>query len=644
MSSTTPLPPRPQPKRRPKSQGLSQIDDHFTFLYIFSLNLLDRFKVHSPTSPPHTISLLRFLTGALACNYTLSQLLASGAPEVLFHEKNPHFYFTSVWTAFMLPTAHSETFQEAATTDEVFRYVCYGKALAAALFSVGFQPIWTAASFLAGYSFVVMHERSLYSDVDAFFLSIIVAFGFMVTSDSVLTMEGAIAMDSSNRRKLSSSVSSSSKWRKTLMWEQGLARMLVFFPCLCQFCWAVMSSEDVFSDKEALVCGLVCLLSLPANSNLLATVRLLFFGYLSYAAYGSSSMAGFKRTPPIVSYYALQAVASLLFFSERFQSDMAVSIDDMAEDLKDMLPSQSRQATSSSSSSSSKAKSSQTTESDSKKKNFSPSIFVAILFGTFFALSFAGKVAASWQSRCTSSTTNPFGSYMQLPPLSDPAALSLDTRQRYCEGDMLLRVIQTNYFEGRSLDLYASPLTKQQVNMMSNDATLVLQLAQMSTKSTKGAKEGGVQADYYRSYDNASGGRKIFYRSSKLIGDLQSTDNFKGDYYDLDGGGWMSPPPSESEIERVQNAASNSATSSDRSTCFAIPSGSTVQSLLLPPRRYEHSPTAMEYAIHDMCDNGAEVTIVPVVGKVRVEFKDRVDKGEKGCSNERSVFYTLLFD
>lgn len=69
-------------------------------------------------------------------------------------------------------------------------------------------------------------------------------------------------------------------------------------------------------------------------------MRLLFFGYLSYAAYGSSSMAGFKRTPPIVSYYALQAVASLLFFSERFQSDMAVSIDDMAEDLKDMLPSQ----------------------------------------------------------------------------------------------------------------------------------------------------------------------------------------------------------------------------------------------------------------------------------------------------------------
>lgn len=106
----------------------------------------------------------------------------------------------------------------------------------------------------------------------------------------------------------------------------------------------------------------------------------------------------------------------------------------------------------------------------------------------------------------------------------------------------------------------------------------------------------------------------------------------------------MSPPPSESEIERVQNAVSNSAASSDRSTCFAIPSGSTVKSLLLPPRRYEHSPTAMEYAIHDMCDNGAEVTIVPVVGKVRVEFKDRVDKGEKGCSNERSVFYTLLFD
>lgn len=67
---------------------------------------------------------------------------------------------------------------------------------------------------------------------------------------------------------------------------------------------------------------------------------------------------------------------------------------------------------------------------------------------------------------------------------------------------MLLRVIQTNYFEGRSLDLYASPLTKQQVNMMSNDATLVLQLAQMSTKSTKGAKEGGEKRSE-RSEDEA---------------------------------------------------------------------------------------------------------------------------------------------
>ena len=82
---------------------------------------------------------------------------------------------------------------------------------------------------------------------------------------------------------------------------------------------------------------------------------------------------------------------------------------------------------------------------------------------------------------------------MQLPPLSDPAALALDTRQRYCEGDMLLRVIQTNYFEFRPLDLYASPLTRQQIEMMSSDASLVLQLAQMSKKSTKGAKEGGEE-------------------------------------------------------------------------------------------------------------------------------------------------------
>ena len=90
----------------------------------------------------------------------------------------------------MLPTRHSDTFQEAATSAEVFRYVCYGKALASALFSIGFQPLLTSAAFVAGYSFCLMHERSLYNDIDTFFLLLIFVMGFFVKCDNVLTMEG----------------------------------------------------------------------------------------------------------------------------------------------------------------------------------------------------------------------------------------------------------------------------------------------------------------------------------------------------------------------------------------------------------------------------------------------------------------------
>ena len=133
------------------------------------------------------------------------------------------------------------------------------------------------------------------------------------------------------------------------VWEHALSRCLVVAPCVCQFCWAALATENIAGDKDALFAGLLCLVALPgllrvrgmeAVANLLATVRLLVFGYLAYAAYDASSMAGFKRTPPIVSYYALQAVSSLLFFSKSFQCDLAVSIDDTTEDIRDMLPSQ----------------------------------------------------------------------------------------------------------------------------------------------------------------------------------------------------------------------------------------------------------------------------------------------------------------
>ena len=76
-----------------------------------------------------------------------------------------------------------------------------------------------------------------------------------------------------------------------------------------------------------------------------------------------------------------------------------------------------------------------------------------------------------------------------------------------------VRVVQTNYFEANALDLYNSPLTMQQVSRLSTDATFVLQLAQMSGKSTKGGKEGGIQADLLRRYDGVgTDDLKVYFR------------------------------------------------------------------------------------------------------------------------------------
>ena len=93
---------------------------------------------------------------------------------------------------------------------------------------------------------------------------------------------------------------------------------------------------------------------------------------------------------------------------------------------------------------------------------------------------------------------------------------ALSTRSRYCYGDSLVRIVQTNYFEANALDLYNSPLTLQHVSRLSTDATYVLQLAQMSAKSTKKRKEGGIQADFFRRYDGVDTETvKVYFRSSR---------------------------------------------------------------------------------------------------------------------------------
>ena len=109
--------------------------------------------------PPHSMCLLRFFVGALAAQYSISQLLSSGAPEVLFHQNNPHFYFTSSMFAFLLPTAYADGFANAATSDMVFRSVCYCRAFTAAVFSVGISPFWTALGYFTGFVFCCVHER-----------------------------------------------------------------------------------------------------------------------------------------------------------------------------------------------------------------------------------------------------------------------------------------------------------------------------------------------------------------------------------------------------------------------------------------------------------------------------------------------------
>ena len=100
--------PPPASRRRRRQERTNGFDAFMYKIYEKITSYLPSPNV-LPVSP-HFMCLLRFFVGALAAQYSISQLLSSGAPEVLFYKKNPHFYFTSSAFAFLLPTAYAEGF------------------------------------------------------------------------------------------------------------------------------------------------------------------------------------------------------------------------------------------------------------------------------------------------------------------------------------------------------------------------------------------------------------------------------------------------------------------------------------------------------------------------------------------------------
>ena len=92
-----------------------------------------------PQPQCHPMSILRVIIG-LAATYTTYILLNSGLLAANFpagKESNPHFYYTHVATAMLLPTRYAQSFVEAAPRLTVITGVMYLRGLAAAALTFG---------------------------------------------------------------------------------------------------------------------------------------------------------------------------------------------------------------------------------------------------------------------------------------------------------------------------------------------------------------------------------------------------------------------------------------------------------------------------------------------------------------------------
>lgn len=152
-------------------------------------------------------------------------------------------------------------------------------------------------------------------------------------------------------------------------------------------------------------------------------------------------------------------------------------MDDFVEDAKEFLPNQDGAV--------SKYSADAHAEEGQKKNNRrsdnseAQRLLIALVLGLSWVV-FGVGLGIGGTTDCLAHTTSSFGKF---------PSVHCNVIAGQCGGDFLLRIVQNHPVNGkRPLNLYNTPMTLQQVEEMSVDATYALQLGQMSSGSTRGAE------------------------------------------------------------------------------------------------------------------------------------------------------------
>ena len=384
-------------------------------------------------------------------------------------------------------------------------------------------------------------------------------------------------------------------------------------------------------------------------SLLLALLPLLpstWLALLRFSAFAHTASQHQYTSSPFL-YLVAQAAASVLFCGRATLEDLDRSLGDTWEDTRDSL----RELMPAGGASSTLRKAEEEAEEGSGKKKkkkkggLDVSLLVALCYGGLVVQSVVVTFLWTAIHPCLLSP-DPLFKYTSLPmPLSE----LIGGGEGICEGESLLEVVQTQYnVDGEpspySVDLYASPLTMDQVSGMRTDPNYALQLGQMSGKATasEGRIEGeqvGVAVSYFRSYGRGS---RVFFRANRGKVELGSVDNFLGsrEWYEEEGG-WLSELPTLGGIHEARGKAGTVMGGDRGGTCFALAEGDFLD-FKLP--RQEDAMNAKEAAVAGMCAR-EDVGVVVASGKWGIAAAGgepfELGEGEEGVL-KRGGWYRLV--
>jgi hypothetical protein len=580
--------------------------------------------------------LLPLLTSisAILCFLSSLSFFASGALQVYFHAASPHFYYTA-WS-FLLPTRYVDHFMDAAPvliTAKGASSLRMAAALSLTLPGLAeYQSAVGLLGYLAATVYLHVHERSFYSDTDAFLTLLLL----------LLKLGTLYAAPGSPPRAWS-------------LWAVRTQASVPFLYNLVTLHIATLDPKPAPSAQLTLLSVLALAPVLTWVLGPLATIMGIARGgyFLMLAQNTLTTASGIDIVTAVSSpgtasallYYVAQAAVSISFVSESALDSMSVVLTDLAEDAADFVASVN---VFNSAASSSAERASQKQEKSKKANNYLDApLLVALVYFGYVAQHLFTFIYQTSVHPCIS-VPDPTFKYTLLPsPFID------NTKIEVCPGSSLVNVIQTTYDvdhlnpTDHKVEPYRSPLTLSQISRMSTDPNYALQLGQMSAKATRadGRIDGEaveVSLEYYRSYGSGS---RVFFRADNG-GKVNDFDNFRNswEWFD-DVVGWLKGLPSIHAIYTARGKAGD-AMGDSRGTCFALNQGDFIRDLTLPSRDRENAATALDLAVRQLCDEESDVMVKAVVGDWLVHSDGKSERkfaaGGDWEALQRGVKYTMV--